>query len=97
MESGFWKKPPRSIARFARFRWSTPALDHERILYCRRCRGMLIPMDIFAPLVDDLRSRRDVTSGIVHPLDTKALDRRVQCPDCRQDMDSHVYGGGATS
>lgn len=70
------------------------AVDGQRILYCRNCHGMLVPMDIFVPLLEDLRSRRESTAEIVLPLDAKGLDRRIHCPQCRQDMDTHVYGGG---
>ena len=70
------------------------AIDGQRILYCRRCHGMLIPMDIFAPLVEDLRSRLAATSEIVRPFDSRELDRRILCPHCRRKMDTHVYGGG---
>lgn len=70
------------------------AIHGQRILYCRRCHGMIIPMDIFAPLVEDLRSRREAAAEIVRPLDSKGLDRRILCPHCRQEMDTHAYGGG---
>ncbi len=70
------------------------AIDGQRILFCRRCHGMLIPIDIFVPLVEDIRSRREATAEIVRPLDTKELERRIRCPRCRRDMDTHVYGGG---
>lgn len=70
------------------------AVDGERILFCRRCHGMLIPMDIFAPLVEDLRSRRAARAELLRPLDSKGLDRHILCPHCRREMDTHVYGGG---
>jgi Zn-finger nucleic acid-binding protein len=70
------------------------AIDGQRILYCRRCHGMLIRMDIFAPLVDDLRSRRAGTAEFVRPFDSEQLAKRIQCPLCRQQMDTHPYAGG---
>jgi Zn-finger nucleic acid-binding protein len=70
------------------------AVDGQRILYCRRCRGMLIPMDIFAPLIEDLRSRIEGHAELVHALDPKELERHIRCPRCRRDMETHVYGGG---
>lgn len=70
------------------------ALDGQRILYCQRCRGMLIDMDIFAPLVEDLRSRQQAVAELVLPVDSKELDRRLLCPHCRAEMDAHIYGGG---
>jgi Zn-finger nucleic acid-binding protein len=70
------------------------AIDGQRILYCQRCRGMLISMDIFVALVADLRSRRDVSSRMMRPVDQKQLDQTIRCPHCGQDMETHVYGGG---
>ena len=70
------------------------ALDGHRILYCRRCRGMLISMDIFAALVADLRSHGDTASQIVRPVDQAQLDKILRCPRCAHDMDTHVYGAG---
>lgn len=70
------------------------ALDGQRIHYCRRCRGMLIPIDIFSPVIEDLRSRRERPSELIRPLDASELDRPARCPQCRHQMISHVYGGG---
>ena len=70
------------------------AIVGQRILYCQRCRGMLISMDIFADLVADLKSRRETTAQIVHPFDQKELDQIIRCPKCGQDMDTHVYAAG---
>lgn len=69
------------------------AVSNERILYCSRCRGMLIRMDIFAALVDDLRARRDGSTAIPHPPDPSELRRRISCPQCHRQMDTHYYCG----
>jgi Zn-finger nucleic acid-binding protein len=73
------------------------AVDAQRILYCKRCRGMLVRMDIFLSLVEDLRSKRDMAAQIVFPVNAKDLGRSIPCPRCCQDMDSHVYGGGGNA
>ena len=65
----------------------------RRIRYCNRCHGMLIQMDIFMAIVQDLRSRRETTAS-AHPIDWKALDRHINCPGCGQAMDTHPYAGG---
>ena len=70
------------------------AIDGQRILYCQRCHGMLVSMDIFVPLIEDLRSRRQGTAEIVRPIDIHELDRPVRCPQCHGQMDTHLYGGG---
>jgi Zn-finger nucleic acid-binding protein len=70
------------------------ATDGDRILYCRGCGGMLVDMDVFAALVQDLRSRRDGATERFVPPDAAALRRRVRCPRCAQEMDTHVYEAG---
>jgi len=64
-----------------------------RILYCTRCRGMLIDMEIFAELVQTLRAGHDGGGVIPHPPDRSELDRRLACPRCHQTMDTHFYAG----
>jgi Zn-finger nucleic acid-binding protein len=70
------------------------AVGGQRIFYCERCRGMLVPMGAFATLVQDLRSHRDMSGATVLPFDATDLDRRTRCPKCGQQMDTHVYGAG---
>jgi Zn-finger nucleic acid-binding protein len=70
------------------------AVGGQRILYCNRCRGMLIGMDVFTAIVEDLRSRRETVTDAARQPDWKDLDRRIRCPKCGQTMDTHAYGGG---
>ena len=69
------------------------ALDGHRLLYCERCRGMLISMDIFVPLIGELRGERNSAAFAGRRPDPGELRRRVNCPDCRRPMDTHFYGG----
>jgi Zn-finger nucleic acid-binding protein len=69
------------------------AIGGHRIRYCERCRGMLIGMDTFADIVQDLRSRRDTTADAPHPPDWQDLNRKRSCPQCGNLMDTHLYGG----
>jgi len=69
------------------------SIARERILYCERCRGMLIPMDEFPEIVRDMRSRREASIDAAHPPDWKDLDRRIRCPKCSATMDTHPYCG----
>jgi Zn-finger nucleic acid-binding protein len=69
------------------------SVARERIFYCERCRGMLIAMDVFTEIVDDLRSRREICVDLAHPPDWKALDREIHCPTCSATMDTHPYCG----
>jgi Zn-finger nucleic acid-binding protein len=68
------------------------ALAQVRILYCSGCRGMLVPMQVFQLLVDELRAQQ--AGAIVPPAaDRKELLRVIDCPHCHQHMNTHFYAG----
>jgi Zn-finger nucleic acid-binding protein len=69
------------------------ALRGERLLYCTRCRGMLISMDDFPRMLARLRAAGTGASAAIQPPGWDGLKRRLQCPRCRQLMDTHLYGG----
>jgi Zn-finger nucleic acid-binding protein len=69
------------------------AISGHRILYCGRCRGMLIEMDVFIAVIQDLRARRAGTSDAARQPDWQDLNRRLKCPQCGQLMDTHPYYG----
>jgi len=66
---------------------------HHRTLYCTTCCGSLISMLVFVSLVDDLRTQLGGATGIPRPPDPHGLQRRIQCPQCKETMDTHYYGG----
>ena len=68
------------------------ALRQERLRYCTRCRGMLIPMAAFLALVEELRAGSE---GHLppRPADPKELARMLDCPACHRPMETHFYGG----
>jgi Zn-finger nucleic acid-binding protein len=68
-------------------------LNGQRLLYCNRCRGMLIGMDVFVAMVQELRSRQDGLPAVPHAPDPRDLERRLDCPQCHHRMDTHFYGG----
>ena len=68
------------------------AFSGVRILYCTRCRGMLIGMEVFAALVQTLRNGQEGGIAPKAP-DRSELDRRLNCPHCHQAMDTHFYAG----
>jgi Zn-finger nucleic acid-binding protein len=61
--------------------------------YCEKCNGMLVSMDDFIPLTEDLRAQRYAPSYVGLPPDAHGLERRIECPQCQQTMDTHLYGG----
>ncbi|MBN1513159.1 MAG: zf-TFIIB domain-containing protein [Phycisphaerae bacterium] len=68
-------------------------LEGNRVLYCERCRGILVNSAVF---VDIIRIRRARYQGPVDrplPLDKNALKRHIQCPACEGLMDVHPYYG----
>ena len=69
------------------------AAGGERILYCGRCHGILVSMDVFLAVIQDLRSRHEANGTVFQPPDWRDLDRRIKCPQCGQTMDTHAYGG----
>ena len=72
------------------------AVARQRILYCGQCRGMLIEMDKFVVIVHNLRSRHEISTDAAHQPDWTEMDRRIHCPQCGREMDTHVYGGGGS-
>ena len=61
--------------------------------YCKQCRGMLIQMGEFTALIDALRTEE---GGVRIPpaADPSELRTKIDCPQCRQRMDTHFYAGG---
>jgi Zn-finger nucleic acid-binding protein len=68
------------------------AVEDVRLLYCERCRGMLIPMGAFVPLVEELRAQQRASRPLP-ALDRRNLERHIHCPDCGRPMDTHPYLG----
>jgi Zn-finger nucleic acid-binding protein len=67
-------------------------LNQMRIIYCTKCHGMLIPMQVFEALIDAVRGSRD--GGAIQPAaDSRDLSRKIACPRCNHRMDTHFYAG----
>jgi len=68
------------------------AIAKIRILYCTGCRGMLISMQAFQVLVDELQALQ--TGSMPQPApDSHDLRRKIGCPQCHCLMDTHFYAG----
>ncbi len=59
------------------------AVASHRIRYCERCRGMLLGMEVFVEVIQDLRARREGTVDAPHPPHWEELDRRLVCSSMR--------------
>jgi len=69
--------------------------ERTRLRYCTRCRGMLIPMDEFADLIDAVRAKKAGTMQAgPNADDDSEMQRRLPCPHCHQTMIMDFYGGG---
>jgi Zn-finger nucleic acid-binding protein len=69
------------------------SIGGERVLNCRRCRGLLIGMSVFAALIEELRSRHQMSEYAGKQPDWDELKRLVKCPQCTAPMDAHPYAG----
>ncbi len=69
------------------------AAGGEILLYCGRCRGLLISMASFVEIVRTLRARYDQSAGKPEPLNPRDLNRRLRCPHCGESMHTHPYAG----
>jgi Zn-finger nucleic acid-binding protein len=69
------------------------AVSGQIVLYCEECRGILIGMDLFATLIQTLRWRGSFPIETIRPPDWKGLHRKMDCPRCRNLMNTHLYGG----
>ncbi len=69
------------------------AISGRRILYCLKCRGILVKMGVFLELVADLRARSGQTIVPRSPAKPKELRRRIHCPECQRRMHTHRYAG----
>ncbi len=68
------------------------AVNGCRVLFCSRCRGLLVSMDTFMGLVSALRAQRPAGEA-AGPIQWKDLGRRIRCPRCFHHMDTHPYAG----
>jgi hypothetical protein len=55
---------------------------------------MLVGMDNFVAMVHNVRARHEISGEPAHQPDWTEMDRRIKCPQCREEMDTHPYGGG---
>jgi C4-type Zn-finger protein len=55
---------------------------------------MLVGMDNFVAMVHNARARHEIAGEPAHQPDWTEMDRRIKCPQCGEQMDTHPYGGG---
>ena len=62
-------------------------------LHCKKCRGTLMQQLMFGEVVAYLRGRAKGPADRPRLLEVEELDRRIQCPNCYQIMETHPYAG----
>jgi Zn-finger nucleic acid-binding protein len=62
-------------------------------LHCSHCRGVLMRQETFASTVRYLRAQASTPPIPPQPLNQEELERRVLCPLCRHQLDTHPYYG----
>lgn len=67
-------------------------VTRQRIRYCTRCHGVLIPMDSFVAVTDEIRADAP-RHAVPHAVDARELGRHINCPQCHERMDTHYYAG----
>jgi Zn-finger nucleic acid-binding protein len=72
--------------------WSA-MLAGLRLNACKQCHGMLVGMGELEALIEAMRARHPETLIPMQP-DANDLNRRVACPKCHKNMDTHFYFGG---
>jgi len=62
------------------------------LLFCSKCSGLLISMDLFPHLVETLRAQQS-NAQVGSSANPDDLHRHLTCPRCRRPMDAHFYAG----
>ena len=69
------------------------AIAGTRVVFCVRCRGVLVDSETFSHVVMKKRGKfrgPDVTPS---PIDRTQFDRQLSCPQCENRMETHAYYG----
>lgn len=70
-------------------------LDNQPIDFCETCRGVLLPRDVFASVVNTRRAWATTPPAAPVALDRADLDRVLSCPKCGQRFETYPnYGPG---
>jgi Zn-finger nucleic acid-binding protein len=72
---------------------SDGTVQNRPVLYCAKCRGLLVSINKFLPLVEFLRALWRPAGANIEPRDNSDADRKLTCPMCDGTMIGHPYGG----
>jgi Zn-finger nucleic acid-binding protein len=68
-------------------------IENRSVRYCTKCRGLLVLIFNFLPLVEYMRTVWRSTGASIQPRDNSDADRHLSCPLCGNTMTGHPYGG----
>src|SRR5262245_50848596 len=68
------------------------SMERREVLFCERCRGILLRCFDFSEIVQ-LRRMREANTAPPTPLDPEELKRRIKCPVCQGKMETHPFCG----
>lgn len=72
---------------------SDATIENRSVRYCTKCRGLLVLIFNFLPLVEYMRTVWRSTGANIQPRDNSDADRQLTCPLCFGTMIGHPYGG----
>jgi Zn-finger nucleic acid-binding protein len=67
-------------------------LEGYPVLFCQRCLGVLIDMNLFVSVIEAVRVH-EARTGVVLPRGQNPGERLLNCPECGQIMLGHIYLG----
>jgi Zn-finger nucleic acid-binding protein len=73
------------------------AIEGHPVHFCTTCRGFLCSNADFGEIVPKRRNQFADEPTKPRAFDSKELQRRLKCPQCRKGMDTHPYGGGGNA
>jgi Zn-finger nucleic acid-binding protein len=68
-------------------------IENRSVRYCTKCRGLLVLIFNFLPLVEYMRTVWRSTGANIQPRDNSDADRHLDCPLCGKIMIGYPYGG----
>jgi Zn-finger nucleic acid-binding protein len=72
---------------------SDATIENRSVRYCVQCRGLLVLLFNFLPLVEYMRTVWRSTGINIQPRDNADADRNLTCPLCLRTMTGYPYGG----
>jgi Zn-finger nucleic acid-binding protein len=63
------------------------------VLFCSKCNGLLISMDFFSEVIENLRTQQHTCVPVGAAANPEDLRRHIACPHCLRPMEAHFYAG----